>query len=554
MVVVHSRFTDHYTQPASGLTANHRSAPLHLTVIDLNHILLFIACISPLVMLGQTLRRSGLFRAWRIASLAVLLVTGGAWLIDADTAGFVGGGAWIALLLIPAIGIRKVSELASHQRYAWARRWARSLRFLHPAAALRAQAELLRALQIAQAGNFSEAVAILARLRDNQTNVGRQAIAESFRLRGEWMNLVGWVRSEVPPVVRRADFALMPLYLRALGETGVRDELVLEFATMLTATGSISQPAWSYQSSFVTVLAFCGRLQQGEDRVAFRRFPRALREFWIATNELAGGDVSAGRARLEKLQAATDDQLLLSEIAQRLPRSDIIARRPLSPPTFALLHRIEQSDRRAPSAFGSETARPTVAVLIFIVLNIAMFIAEVWLGGSMNSVTLHRLGALEPLAVRYGHEYWRMLTALFLHFGPLHLIFNLYALFVIGPGLERIIGSVRFALYYLLAGLGSGTGVLLLHLYVLSRSEPLVGASGCVMGIVGVWAGYLLRHRQEPFAGRRLRNIVLIVAIQSAFDLSTPQISMAAHLSGLVTGVLLGLLISPRASKPASCS
>jgi rhomboid protease GluP len=121
--------------------------------------------------------------------------------------------------------------------------------------------------------------------------------------------------------------------------------------------------------------------------------------------------------------------------------------------------------------------------------------------------------------------------------------------------LERIIGSVRFALYYLLAGLGSSAGVLLLRFTVLYRAEPLVGASGCVMGVVGVWAGYLLRHRHEPFAGRRLRNIVLIVAIQTAFDLSTPQISMAAHLSGLVTGVLLGLLISPRrVSPPRSCS
>jgi len=68
-------------------------------VIDLNHILLFIACISPLVMLGQTLRRGGLFRAWRLASLAV------------------------------------------QQRFGRARRWAGPLRFLHPAAALRAQAE-----------------------------------------------------------------------------------------------------------------------------------------------------------------------------------------------------------------------------------------------------------------------------------------------------------------------------------------------------------------------------------------------------------------------------
>jgi rhomboid protease GluP len=120
---------------------------------------------------------------------------------------------------------------------------------------------------------------------------------------------------------------------------------------------------------------------------------------------------------------------------------------------------------------------------------------------------------------------------------------------VIGPGLERIIGPVRFAAFYLLAGLGSSAGVLLLRLRDLS--EQLVGASGCVLGMVGVWAGYLMRHRHEPFARRRLRNIVLIIAIQVAFDLSTPQVSMAAHLSGLATGVLLGLLVRPSAKRPS---
>jgi rhomboid protease GluP len=517
-------------------------------MLDLNHILLFIACISPLVMLAQTLRRGGgAFRAWRLAALAVLLVTGGAWLVNPDTAGFVGGGAWLALLMAPASGIRKVAELATHQRYARARQWALLLRFLHPSGTLRAQAELLRALELAQAGNFSEALALLATLRNNHTNVGRQAIAQSFRLRGEWTNLVGWVRSEVPPPVRRGDFALMPLYLRALGETGARDEMVLELANTLSAGGQISQPAWSYQSSLMIVLAFCGRLHNYQKLATFRKFPRALRDFWMATSQLAAGNISVGCAQLQEVRRAPRDQLLLSEIAQRLHGADFIAHAPLSQPGFALLHRIEQSDRPPLRVFGSETRWPTNAVLIFIVLNIVMFGAEVWFGGSMNPRTLHRLGAFEPWAVRFGGEYWRMLTALFLHFGPLHLIVNLYALYVIGPGLERIIGSVRFALYYLLAGLGSSAGVLLLHLSGLSRPEQLVGASGCVMGIVGVWAGYLLRHRHEPFAARRLWNIVLIVAIQTVFDLSTPQISMAAHLSGLVTGVLLGLLIRPRA-------
>jgi rhomboid protease GluP len=525
-----------------------RARELGAQMLDLNHILLFIACISPLVLLAQTLRRGGLYRAWRLASLAVLLVTGVSWMVNPDCAGFVGGGAWLVLLLVPAIGLRKAAEFASRQRYPLARRLTRALRFLHPSEALRAQAELLRALQLAQQGEFATALAVLAPLRNNHTNVGRQATAQSFRLRGEWINLVGWIRSEVPSAVRHNDFALMPLYLRALGEAGARDELVLEFATMLTATNPAQQPAWSYHSSLLMVLAFCGRLRLRGELPIVRKLPHDLREFWSGTDELAAGEISAGRSRLEKLQVTTADQLLRAEITQRLTATSEIAAAPLSPPTFALLHRIEQSDRPAGNAFGSETIRPTTAVLIFIALNIAMFVAELKMGGSTNPLTLHRLGALEPWAVRYGGEYWRLLTSLFLHYGPLHLIFNLYALFVIGPGLERAIGSVRFAVYYLLSGLGSSVGVLLLRIFDFTRPEQLVGASGCVMGIVGVWAGFLLRHRHQPLAGRRLKNILLIVAVQTAFDLSTPQISMTAHLSGLVTGVVLGLLVRPVAA------
>ncbi|HEX4632106.1 MAG TPA: rhomboid family intramembrane serine protease [Chthoniobacterales bacterium] len=515
-------------------------------MIDLNHILLFIACISPLVMLAQTLRRGGLYRSWRLASFAVLLVTGVAWLMNRDTAGFVGGGAWLALLLLPSVGLRKVSELANHQRYAAARRLSRPLRLVHPSASLRLQEELFRGLELAQTGDFSAALSILAPLRNNQTNVGRQAIAQSFRLRGEWSELVGWIRSEVPAAIRRIDFALMPIYLRALGECGMRDELVLEFGSMLAATSPSHQPAWSYHANMRTVLAFCGRLAR-TDHVPLSGLPHDVCEFWLGTDELAAGEISPGRLRLEKLRSATADQLVLSEIAQRLDTAELIVKTPLSGPGFALLDWIEQSERPPPSAFGSGT-QITSAVAIFIALNLIMFLAEMKLGGSTNPLTLHRLGAMEPWAIRYGGQYWRMLTSLFLHYGPLHLLFNLYALFVIGPGLERIIGSIRFAFYYLLAGIGSSIGVFLLRLSDLSRPEQLVGASGCVMGIVGVWAGYLVRHRHEPFAGRRLKNIVLIVAIQTAFDLSTPQISMTAHLSGLLTGVVLGLLPGSRST------
>ena len=66
------------------------------------------------------------------------------------------------------------------------------------------------------------------------------------------------------------------------------------------------------------------------------------------------------------------------------------------------------------------------------------------------------------------------------------------------------------------------------------------------MGVIGISAGLLLRHRQTPLAGRRLREILLIVAFQTVFDLSTPQVSLSAHLSGFVTGVLIGMVFATR--------
>jgi rhomboid protease GluP len=517
-------------------------------VLDLNHILLFLACVSPLVLLGQTWRRGGLDRGWRLAAFAVLIVTGISWMVRPETAGFIGGGAWFALLLLPAIGLRKTAELAVTQRFASARRLARLLRLLHPADGLLEQSILLQALELAQRGDFAPALALLVPLRNNHTSLGRQAIAASFRLEGDWVGLLRWTRAELSPGIMQTDSAIIPLYLRALGETGSRDELVAEFASKVATLCAGQPPLWNYNFALLAVLAFCGRVESVGNllEAKLRKLPRDAKEFWIGTTEIAAGEIAAGRARLEKLLAQTSDHLIRADTARRLQVASEILLTPLSPGSDALLRRIERNDRTTTRTFAAETTRPTTAVLILIALNVTMFVAEVTNGGSMNAWTLHRLGALELVAVRVDGEYWRLLTSLFLHFGPLHLLFNLYALFIIGPGLERVLGSIRFGICYLLSGLGSGLGVLFLRLVGLNSAEQLVGASGCVMGLVGAWAGLLLRHRDSPLAGRRLKNILMIVAIQTAFDLSTPQISMAAHMSGLASGLALGLLFAPR--------
>jgi rhomboid protease GluP len=189
-------------------------------------------------------------------------------------------------------------------------------------------------------------------------------------------------------------------------------------------------------------------------------------------------------------------------------------------------------------------AAPAVFVIIF--LNIAVFAIELWRGALADEIALRRLGALNFDEVINDGEFWRLFTALFLHGSFAHLVFNLIALYIIGPPLERIIGGIRFIGCYLIAGIGSTVGVLLLTVLKVANPSDLVGASGCIMGIVGVWAGFLLRHRHGWQARERLLNIFLIIAIQVLFDLFTPQVSTSAHLCGLITGFAIGLAVQPK--------
>jgi len=350
--------------------------------VNLNHIFLFLAVISPLVVLARTWRPGRAYRGWRVAALFVLAVTAVAWILVPHAAGYIGGFVWIVLLFLPAIGLRKMTELAAQGDYRSAGKLGTILQILHPTAELRDQVRLFQHLESQQA--------------------------------------------EVQ-------------------------------------------------------------------------------------------DVMVGTSRRNASPART---------VRSAQRTD---------PTSATSQMVRSSQLRS-----------APAVLVLILLNVLAFLFEISVGDLNNPEILHRAGALDPYAVVAQGEYWRLFTALFLHGGFTHLLFNLFALYVLGPPLERAMGTVRFAVCYLISGLASSAGVVGLMVLGFVQVAELVGASGCIMGIVGAWAGFLLRHRHVPQAKQRLGNVVIIIVIQIAFDLSTPQVSMAAHLCGLITGFLLGLILTSR--------
>jgi membrane associated rhomboid family serine protease len=146
-------------------------------------------------------------------------------------------------------------------------------------------------------------------------------------------------------------------------------------------------------------------------------------------------------------------------------------------------------------------------------------------------------------------EPWRMLTSAFLHSQGfiLHIVLNMYTLWIFGQALEPLLGRIRFLAVYLLSALGGSVGFLLLTpTYI--PGQPLtvvVGASGAIFGLFGAML-VVQRHR-----GGETRQLWVLIAINGAIGFMVPQIAWQAHLGGLVTGALCAAVIaySPRGTR-----
>jgi rhomboid protease GluP len=185
-------------------------------------------------------------------------------------------------------------------------------------------------------------------------------------------------------------------------------------------------------------------------------------------------------------------------------------------------------------------ARP-VATWVLLAIIIVVFIIETLDGGSTDIEVLVRLGAKVTPLIAAG-EYWRLFTSMFLHIGLMHLAFNGYALFAIGPELERLYGSGRFLAIYLLSGL---FGSLASYAFNVNLAA---GASGAIFGIIGALAAFFTLHRERLGAwGRtRLANIAFLVVINLFLGLTQRGIDNLGHIGGLLSGLALGWAMAPR--------
>jgi membrane associated rhomboid family serine protease len=168
------------------------------------------------------------------------------------------------------------------------------------------------------------------------------------------------------------------------------------------------------------------------------------------------------------------------------------------------------------------------------------------------------MGAADPFSILRLHQWWRLLAANFLHFGPVHLGMNMLGLLALGPFVERSLGRWLYLPIYILSGVCGIAGVIALAARHPERpGEILVGASASIMGLVGVTGAILLAgwwRERARVARQRLNAVLLIVALQITFDHFNKMVSGSAHLIGMLGGFALTFPIQLIRTKRATVS
>lgn len=194
------------------------------------------------------------------------------------------------------------------------------------------------------------------------------------------------------------------------------------------------------------------------------------------------------------------------------------------------------SVRQARTTFGGRISGDTSRVSLTIVaINVAVFVLGLAIGAGELQVRFGNLAG--PVVFSPGGElqgvaagqYYRLITAAFLHAGVLHIALNMFALAQLGPMLESALGRVRFLTLYLLSALGGST----LSFLVSDQGTVGVGASGAIFGLFGAF--YVVARR----TGAETRSILTLLVINLVITFTVPIIDWRAHVGGLVTGAII---------------
>src|SRR6266568_5167029 len=211
---------------------------------------------------------------------------------------------------------------------------------------------------------------------------------------------------------------------------------------------------------------------------------------------------------------------------------------PLGKTGYAVRTRAE----RLPGARFLAGAQVTTLILG---ANVVVFVLMLLTGNPTSGRTLYRFGALPGRLP--ASQWWRLITAMFVHIGFAHIALNMFALMLFGGAIEQRYGKFRYLMLYLGAGvLGSASSL------AFSNAGLSAGASGAIFGIVGAWLALVLWNRHRPGMAGQLRGWLFLIGINVIFGIQQPGIDVRAHIGGLIGGFVIGSALEAAAKQRGS--
>ncbi len=519
--------------------------------MDLNHIALWLAALPAATLFWSSLRTPRAQRAfgWLLVSLLVLLVCLVGWFLIPESVGYVAGTLAFLFIALPTRFHNAAARASSHFLYRRARRLFTLAALLHPLDGWLEIPRLFEAFELAHVGRTAEAEALLQVLSSSKSSIAISAQAHRLRILGRWTELKAFAEQNGLMALGR-DPSLLVLYLRALGELGEVDHL----AEFMRAREQTLLGVGAFESGLLYLFAFSGQVELTRQALANGRqaYTDDVRTFWIALASQRAGDVAQAQRLFGDLRNSADLQ-----VRQRAARhiDELLYAGPPDPPSLRVLQVVAHFARLAgqrqhllPNQDAQRSARRMTLPLVL--ANTAVFLV-----GSYPRFIDTRNAFIDRFAFNAtdiigSGEWWRVFSYMFVHGNTLHLVMNMAGLWVLGPFVERAFGRLRFAVIYLWSGCAACS------LYLFLPAEPLVGASGCIMGMLGATLAVVLRawmRQRAPIARQIFFRLMGVVLLQVFFDQSTnymnsghpdqPQIAGLAHLLGLLGGFLAALIL-----------
>ncbi len=495
-------------------------------------------------------RKSPTLRSVRWSAIGIILIIGLCFYFKIKYILVVGLGLWLVLILWPLLLIRRLNSLLMQSQFDRARWLALGMRWLMPTDGMWVYPQILRGLALQQRGDAPAAEEIFSRYRSDLRLMPRMAIALSYRVANRWSELIVWVEKQQNLIKIEQDRSpVRTYYLRALGETGDLPRLLALIDRLPHSSDLLI--------TRLQALAFSGRPEAVAKIAPVVLGPRTVSEFWLGTAELAADRGSGRLSYLQDLWQSQGDQptseltaqdgYIKQDVNWRLTNS-LPNLQNLAAADLALIDTLETAalqEIEHSQLIASSKAMPVTKILVW--LNIGVYAAEKIFSSTAQLPWIASGGLIAPLVM--AGEWWRLASANFLHLNLIHLLMNMLGLNYLGKFVEQRLGSLKFMLAYILTGIGSMACVTYVDWQSAANMRVTAGASGAIMGLLGVMGAIHLVswwRKQTARASRELKSIGFAVGLQLIFDITNGQTSIVGHFSGLAIGLMIGIVLASK--------